>query len=114
MASSSLSTARYYRGRWSCSAHIVLGVASRCHKASIVLVYGFRASTCHVLLNLLQRSATNALTSCSTCSNCRTYSVVMPDCLLYKWQPGWGLASVSPACLEVEVTPVLLLMSLNA
>lgn len=27
----------------------------------------------------------------------------MPECLLYKWQPGWGLASISPACLEVEV-----------
>ncbi|KAL3141776.1 hypothetical protein ABBQ32_004451 [Trebouxia sp. C0010 RCD-2024] len=26
----------------------------------------------------------------------------MPQCLLYKWQPGWGLASISPACLEVE------------
>lgn len=31
----------------------------------------------------------------------------MPQCLLYKWQPGWGLASISPACLEVEVIPKL-------
>ena len=27
----------------------------------------------------------------------------MASCLLYKWQPGWGLPSISPACIQVEV-----------
>ncbi|DBA69239.1 hypothetical protein WJX79_004648 [Trebouxia sp. C0005] len=26
----------------------------------------------------------------------------MASCLLYKWQSGWGLPSVSPACIQVE------------